>query len=139
MKKSGLAACDTGPLVAILDKNDEMHKVCASVIRNIQPPMLTVWPVLTEAAYILSHRNASMEPLLHMVENRFLRLARLGPNEAARMRLLIRKYSDLPMDLADAALVAACERENVSKIFTIDYRDFSLYRPRHTSHFEFVR
>jgi predicted nucleic acid-binding protein len=74
-----------------------------------------------------------------MVEARYLRVARLGSTEATRMRQLIRKYADLPMDLADAALVAACERENISKMFTIDYRDFSLYRPRHVSHFEIVR
>jgi predicted nucleic acid-binding protein len=46
------------------------------------------------------------------------------------MRELMRKYRDLPMDLADAALVRVAEREKVSRIFTIDRRDFELYRPR---------
>jgi len=47
----------------------------------------------------------------------------------------MRKYRDLPMDLADAALVRATERERISRIFTIDRRDFELYRPRGISRF----
>jgi len=46
------------------------------------------------------------------------------------MRELMRKYRDLPMDLADAALVRVAEREKISRVFTIDRRDFELYRPR---------
>jgi predicted nucleic acid-binding protein len=42
----------------------------------------------------------------------------------------MRKYRDLPMDLADSALVRAAERERIPRIFTIDRRDFNLYRPR---------
>ena len=50
--------------------------------------------------------------------------------DVPRMRELMRKYRDLPMDLADAALVRVAEREKASRIFTIDRRDFELYRPR---------
>jgi hypothetical protein len=46
------------------------------------------------------------------------------------MRELMRKYRDLPMDLADAALVRVAEREKISRVFTIDRRDFEVYRPR---------
>jgi predicted nucleic acid-binding protein len=44
------------------------------------------------------------------------------------MRELMRKYADRPMDLADAALVRVAEREGIRKIFTIDRKDFSVYR-----------
>lgn len=47
----------------------------------------------------------------------------------SRMRELMKKYRDLPMDLADAALVAVAEREKVRRIFTLDRRDFEVYRP----------
>ena len=49
--------------------------------------------------------------------------------DAPRMRELMGKYRDLPMDLADAALVRVAERENIRRIFTLDRRDFSIYRP----------
>ena len=39
------------------------------------------------------------------------------------------KYRMLPMNLANAALVAVAERERIRRIFTVDRRDFSLYRP----------
>lgn len=45
------------------------------------------------------------------------------------MHELMEKYHDLPMDLADAALVRVAERERIRRIFTLDRRDFTLYRP----------
>jgi uncharacterized protein len=51
---------------------------------------------------------------------------------------LTRKYSDLPIDLADAALVAACEKSKIRRIFTVDKRDFLIYRPNHVEHFELM-
>jgi predicted nucleic acid-binding protein len=52
----------------------------------------------------------------------------LGVDDIPRIRELMRKYRDLPMDLADAALVRVAERERLRRIFTIDRRDFQLYR-----------
>ncbi len=37
------------------------------------------------------------------------------------------KYRDVPMDLADASLVAAAERLSLNRIFTLD-SDFYVYR-----------
>ena len=56
-------------------------------------------------------------------------LAPLDESDAPRMRELMEKYHDLPMDLADAALVRVAERENLTEIFTLDRRHFSIYRP----------
>jgi hypothetical protein len=53
----------------------------------------------------------------------------LGVSDILRMRELMRKYRDLPMDLADAALVLVAERERLRRIFTIARRDFHIYRP----------
>jgi predicted nucleic acid-binding protein len=50
----------------------------------------------------------------------------------------MRKYKDLPMDLADAALVRVAEREKLARIFTIDRRDFDLYRPRGLPRFTII-
>ena len=53
----------------------------------------------------------------------------LGEDDFGRMRALMEKYRSLPMDLADAALVAVAERERIRHVFTLDQSDFSLYRP----------
>ena len=54
------------------------------------------------------------------------------------MRQLIKKYSSLPMDLADAALVVGCERAKIHRVFTVDRRDFMIYRPSHVAQFEII-
>ena len=51
------------------------------------------------------------------------------------MRELMKKYRDLPMDLADAALVRVAEREKVRVVFTIDRKDFGVYRPHRLGRF----
>ena len=58
-----------------------------------------------------------------------LRLAPLDATDALRMRALMEKYHDLPMDLADAALVRVAEREGQTRIFTLDRRHCGIYRP----------
>ncbi len=48
------------------------------------------------------------------------------------------KYRDLPMDLADAALVRVAEREGLRRVFTIDRQDFEIYRPHRLGRFEII-
>lgn len=40
----------------------------------------------------------------------------------------MKRYSGMPPKLADAALVYLAEREGIHTIFTLDRRDFSIYR-----------
>ena len=47
---------------------------------------------------------------------------------ASRMRQLVEKYRDLAMDVADAALVTVAEREEIRTVFTVERRDFEVYR-----------
>jgi predicted nucleic acid-binding protein len=54
------------------------------------------------------------------------------------MRELMRKYRDLPMDLTDAGLVRVAERERLRRIFTLDRRDFQVYRPSRIGRFAII-
>jgi len=47
------------------------------------------------------------------------------------------KYSDIPMDLADASLVAAAESLGLRRVFTLD-SDFRVYRIGGSTPFEVV-
>ena len=119
---------DAGPLVAIMGGDDEHHAKCTATIQNARGPLATVWPALTEAMYLLGDQPEAQEKLLEMVEAGPLKLLPLEVNDLPRIRELMRQYQDLPMDFADAALIRVAEREGVRTIFTLDRRDFSVYR-----------
>jgi len=118
---------DTGPLVALLRRNDRHHTACVQALREAREPLGTVWPVVTEAMHLLSSWRAQ-DALLEMVHRQNPRLLPLGPDDVDRIRDLVKKYRDLPMDLADAALVHVAGRDKCQTVFTLDRRDFAVYR-----------
>ena len=119
---------DAGPLIALVDANDQHHAECLAALKNMLEPMATVWPPLTEAMYLLADQPRAQESLWEMVERGALQLLALDSGDAPRIRELMRKYANRPMDLADAALLRVAEREGIRKIYTVDRRDFSVYR-----------
>ena len=119
---------DAGPLVALIHADDQHHDRCKAVLRSLREPMTTVWLAFTEAMYLLNFSWRAQEALWEMLERGVLLLP-LDSTDVPRMRQLMEKYKDLPMDLADAALVRVAEREKVRRIFTLDRRDFQVYRP----------
>jgi len=120
---------DTGPLVALLDRSDPDHVACQETLSSLSDSMVTVWPVITEAMYMLRAYWRAQQALWEMIEMGAVEILPLGIDDVPRMKELMRKYRDLPMDLADAALVRAAERERLRRIFTLDRRDFQIYRP----------
>jgi predicted nucleic acid-binding protein len=106
--------------------------------REIRCPLLTVWPVITEAMHLLSFSYRGQDALWEMVAGQALRIAELTQEDTPRLRQLMRKYSDLPMDLADAALVRIAERDKLSTIFTLDRSDFRVYTPSHIRAFRLL-
>ena len=120
---------DAGPLVALLDRADTHHERCVSVLGSIRGPLVTVWPAFTEAMYLLGPSWTAQKALWSRLDTDALRLAPLDATDAPRMRALMEKYHDLPMDLADAALVRVAERDGQTRIFTLDRRHFGVYRP----------
>lgn len=88
--------------------------------------------------YLLNFSWDAQRALWEMVEQEILQVLTLDHGDVAPMRLLMEKYRDLPMDLADAALVRVAEREGLRRIFTIDRRDFSVYRPARIGRFSII-
>lgn len=119
---------DAGPLVAIVDADDQHHAECVATLEGVREPLATVWPPIVEAMYLLTDLPKAREALWQMLERGGVQLLPLDITDAPRMRELMDKYADRSMDLADAALLRAAEREGIRKIFTVDRRDFSIYR-----------
>ena len=126
---------DTGPLVALLDRSDPYHLTCQETLSSLDDSLVTVWPVVTEAMYMLRAYWQAQEALWEMIEIGAVEILPLGIDDVPRMKQLMRKYRDLPMDLADAALVRVAERERLRRIFTLDRRDFQIYRPSRIGRF----
>jgi len=123
-----LILVDAGPLVALVDSDDQHHAKCVDALKGFREPMATVWPPLTEAMYLLGDLPKGQEALWEMLDRGALQLLTLDADDAPRIRELMKKYASRRMDLADAALLRVAEREGIGKIFTVDRRDFSVYR-----------
>ena len=119
---------DAGPLVALVDADDQYHKKCVAALKVLREPLVTVWPPVTKAMYLLADLPRAQEALWEMLARGVLQLLPLDLSDVPRMRELMSKYADRPMDLADAALVRVAEREGIRKIFTVDREDFGVYR-----------
>ena len=129
---------DAGPLVALIDRTDRHHLACREALDSIREPLSTVWPAFTEAMYLLRSSAEAQRTLWNMIEGGGVRILDLGTEDCPRMRELMWKYRDQPMDFADAALVRVAEREHCRRIFTIDGRDFQIYRPDGLGRFEIL-
>lgn len=129
---------DAGPLVALLHRDDRNHDLCVRTLRSLREPLGTAWPVVIEAMYLLGFSWQAQDALWEMIDNGALALLSLDSGDVPRMRELMRKYRDLPMDAADAALVRIAERESIRRVFTIDRRDFTVYRPARIGRFSVI-
>jgi hypothetical protein len=119
---------DAGPLVALLHKDDQDHARCVDVLKCLREPLLTTWIPITEAMYLLGFSMEAQYALLKMIERGMLQVLSLEVDDLPSIRKLMRKYADLPMDFADATLVQVAKREGIDQIFTLDQRDFTVYR-----------
>lgn len=121
---------DAGPLVALINRNDPNHGVCSEAAKGLpRGRLVTTWPCFTEAMYLLHKAGGhpAQASLWRLRETGRLVLHDVGEGEPARMAALMAKYHDLPMDLADASLMAAAERLGARRVFSLD-RDFRVYR-----------
>ena len=120
---------DTGFLIGLFDEADPLHRRCRAFLRDYRGRFLTTEAVLAEAFALLSlhQRFRLLEWLASASHAGLLEIERELLDFRAIERLL-RKYSNLPMDFADASLVLLATRTGIREILTADERDFSVYR-----------
>lgn len=121
---------DTGPFVALFDPQDPEHEPCKDILKRIREELRTTVPVLTEAFHMLTPGSRGADGLRDFILQGGVSVWFMDNAAVARAFELMEKYTNLPMDLADASLIVAAETLNTPRIFTIDFRDFSAYRIR---------
>jgi len=119
---------DTGPIVAILSASDSYHQVCLETLKIITPPMLTTWAVLTEVHYLLRKDSRALKALFNCFNNNLFVLEDISADALPWLQTFLLKYEDLSPQLADASLMYLAEKRQIETIFTLDRRDFSIYR-----------
>jgi uncharacterized protein len=119
---------DTGPLVAIVSPDDQYHERCLKTLENLPGPLLTCWPVITEAAWLLREFPLGLERLLRSINEGFLEILEVAGKESESVFQVMKKYASLQPQFADAMLVHLANRENIEAILTLDRRDFLVYR-----------
>ena len=82
--------------------------------------------------------DAAQDAVFSTIERGVLRIAALDEKAVPRIRELMEKYADHPMDLADATLVRVAERERLSVVFTLDRTDFGVYRMSRNRPFKLI-
>jgi predicted nucleic acid-binding protein len=118
---------DTGPLVAVLNANDEYHAWAKEAFATLSPPLLTCEAVLSEAQFLLSARGGDPLTILDWTQRGIIRLAFNAADEIPRLRALQKSYRSLPMDFADACLVRMSELHSRCRLLTVDTH-FRIYR-----------
>lgn len=133
MPSAARALCDSGPLVALFDSRDTEHNRCRAALDAFDGRLMTTWPVLTEVFHFLN--GPQQRQLWSFVLAEGVVLVDVLSSDIHRLRTLMLKYSDLPMDLADGSLVVVAQRLEVRSVFTLD-EHFRVYRPFHAQGFE---
>ncbi len=121
---------DAGAIVGLLDRRDPNHAVCVAASRRLPAgALVTTWSCFTEAMYLLGKTGGYpyQQSLWALRRAGRLKLLELTDTEADRMDALMAQYTNVPMDLADASLVAVAESRGFRSVFTID-SDFYIYR-----------
>lgn len=131
---------DANALVSICDKGQTHHKKFATIVEELGDDLVTTLPCLTEAMYFMGKYGGwrGQEILWLFVSEYSLRVHTLDATDLTRMRTLMKKYSSVPMDFADASLVRTAENLETSRILTAD-SDFSVYRINGRKFFEIIQ
>ena len=118
---------DTGPLIALFDRDDKYHTSIVEFIKNTNYRFISTTAVLTETMYMLDFNTAVQLNFLEWIMREEVIIHEIKQSNIKRIIDLTRKYSDRPMDFADATLVIAAEERGIRQIISID-SDFDIYR-----------
>lgn len=120
---------DAGPLIALFDQDDKYHNSVIKFLKQFNGNLLTTWPVITEVAHLLSFNINVQIDFLEWLKREAVTIINLENEHLDRIIQLSKKYSDVPMDLADSSLIIIAELTGINDIISID-ADYYIYRTK---------
>jgi len=118
---------DTGPIIAFLNKSDHFHNWTIIRFSELNPPFLTCESVISEVCFLLRNSEVGMQNVFQLLSRGLIKIPFQLEPEISAISSLMKKYSDIPMSLADACLVRMSEQISDSSICTLDSH-FKVYR-----------
>ena len=118
---------DTGPLIALLDSDSNLHERTVKIWKAVGLPALTCEAVLTEATFLLQRDQLQPDALYELLHCGALKIGIALSEHSQDIRALMKRYRNIPMSLADASLVRLSELNPRHRLFTFD-SDFQIYR-----------
>jgi predicted nucleic acid-binding protein len=128
--------CDTGGIYALYEADDAHHSGVKAVVEAEPGPLYLPVVLLAEIDYLLNERlgiEAALD-FLESVEQEAFTLVELRAEDVRRCRELVSQYRDMPLGIADAAVVAAAEWLRIQRVLTVDERHFRVVKPRLFDH-----
>lgn len=119
---------DTGPFVALVDKDEKAHADCVAALESWRGPIVTTEAVVTETLYLVGPQWRAQKNALEFILRGAFQLVPASINSLRRVSALMERYRNVPMDYADATLVALGEELETDWVFTLDRRGFGVYR-----------
>ena len=118
---------DSGPLIALFDRSDKYHNKVLDFIKSYRGKLITSWAVITEVSHMLDFNLQVQIDFLKWCEVGGIEVYDISQAEISNIRIMMEKYIDVPIDLADATLMYIANKENIKNIVSID-SDFDIYR-----------
>ena len=125
---TGPLILDTSAFVALVDRAQHRHAECVHVLEGWTGQIATTEAVLTETLYMVGSDWQRQVPCFDFFFRGAFLLVPTSPVSLHRAAALMRRYQDMPMDYADATLVALAEELRTNRVFTLDRKGFSIYR-----------
>ena len=122
-------AIDSGPLIALFDRDDSHHHRAMEFIKVLTEELVTNYAVVTEVTHLLDFSTRAQTDFLQWVLDGGVTVVDISPDDLRHIIDLVKKYADLPVDFADATLVALCDRLKIGDVASVD-KHFAVYRTR---------
>lgn len=134
------AILDTSFLFALTDQSDRNHQQVLAVAQSVSEPLVLPAVVLPEVCYLIASRlgHQAMRHFVSSITPDLVQVESVTTEDLVRMHQILEQYSDNQLDFTDAAIVAIAERLNITRVYTLDRRDFSIIRPSHCDYFELL-
>ena len=118
---------DAGPLIALFDSSERHHQSISAFLKEHPYRYISTIAVFTEVSHMLDFSYGAQRDFYEWIMYKGVIISDINQNDMPRLVELTAKYSDLPMDFADATLVITAEKAGIREIISLD-KDFDVYR-----------